>query len=392
MNAVSPQASYEPLTPTALLDRAAVVHADRVAVVDGELRLTYREFHGRCHWRPEWSLPPVAEQAVLRARQGVSNLVSCTIRVLKDGKDVPATAGRWARWPFGATPSCSATTATRRPPGGPSEGVVGQDPEERTAGAASVNALVKSADRTLAILELLTEHRDGLTLTEIQRLLELPKSSTYTLLVTMATRGFLEQDAETRRFRVGIRLWQAGQSYVAVADLERVALPYMEALRDGLNETVQLATLDGVDNVYIAKVDADQQLRLASRVGVRLPAHATAIGKGAAQPAVRRGDHRDGSPGWSSPPYTPNTITSSPALLTAIHEVRANGYATDYSEYTPEVFCVAAPFSGHRGGGRAAVSVSVPEARRTPEVLTRIIDGVRSTVHQLSLRTGRQDA
>ncbi|WP_062347158.1 IclR family transcriptional regulator [Herbidospora yilanensis] len=253
-----------------------------------------------------------------------------------------------------------------------------------------MNSLVKSADRTLAILDLLTDHRDGLTLTEIQRRLEIPKSSTYTLLVTMVTRGFLEQDTESRRFRVGIRLWQAGQSYVAVADLEKVALPYMEALRDALNETVQLATLDGTDNIYIAKVDPDHQLRLASRVGVRLPAHATGIGK-ALLSQLTDDEITERFTGVAFATYTPNTITSLPALLTAIREVRENGYATDNSEYTPGVFCIAAPFSGHRGGGRAAISVSIPEVRRTPEVITRTIENVRSTVHQLSLRMGRQD-
>ncbi len=252
-------------------------------------------------------------------------------------------------------------------------------------------ALVKSADRTLAILDLLTDHRDGLTLTEIQRRLEIPKSSTYTLLVTMAARGFLEQDAETRRFRVGIRLWQAGQSYVAVADLEKVALPYMEALRDALNETVQLATLDGVDNVYIAKVDADHQLRLASRVGARLPAYATGVGK-ALLSQLSDEEITERFAGVEFTAFTPHTITSLPALLTAVREVRANGYAVDSSEYTPGVFCIAAPFSGHRGGGRAAVGVAVPEVRGTPEVLSSIIDSVRSTVHQLALRMGRQDA
>src|ERR1700729_2775918 len=117
-----------------------------------------------------------------------------------------------------------------------------------TNGAPGTPAVVKSADRTLAILDLLTVHREGLTLVDIQRTLGFPKSSTYSLLTTMVGRGFLEQDVDSRRFRVGIRLWQAGQSYVAADDLEAAALPYMEQLRDELNEVVQLATLDGTDN------------------------------------------------------------------------------------------------------------------------------------------------
>jgi len=252
-----------------------------------------------------------------------------------------------------------------------------------------MSALVKSADRTLAILDLLTEHRDGLTLTEVQRHLDFPKSSTYVLLMTMVSRGFLEQEADTRRFRIGIRLWQAGQSYVAVNDLERVALPYMESLRDALNETVQLATLDGVDNIYIAKVDPDHQLRLASRVGARLPAYATGIGK-ALLSQLDDDEIRSRFADVTFVKHTPRTITSLAKLLTVVREIREQGYATDNCEYTPGVFCIAAPLNGHRGDSRAAISVSFPEVRKTPALVGRTIENVRETAQLLSQRMGYQ--
>ncbi|WP_155053957.1 IclR family transcriptional regulator [Streptomyces blattellae] len=254
-----------------------------------------------------------------------------------------------------------------------------------------MSSVVKSADRTLAILELLTEHRDGLTLTEIQRSLEFPKSSTYVLLMTMASRGFLEQDPESRRFRVGIRLWQAGQSYVAASDLEKVALPYMESLRNMVNETVHLATLHGIDNVYVAKVDSDQQLRLASRVGVRLPAYATGIGKA----LLSQLDDSEVKARFADVEfvrYTPQTIVSLPELLTRLQEIRTTGYATDNSEYTPGVFCIAATVSGRGSGARAAISVSIPEVRKTPVLIERTITYVRSTAQQISQRMGCTEA
>jgi IclR family transcriptional regulator, KDG regulon repressor len=254
-----------------------------------------------------------------------------------------------------------------------------------------VGGHVKSADRTLAILDLLTQHQDGLTLLEIQTRLGLPKSSTYALLVTMANRGFLEQDPETRRFRVGIRLWQAGQSYVAVTDLEKVALPYMEELRDQLNETVQLATLDGIDNVYIAKVDPDQQLRLASRVGARLPAYATGIGK-ALLSQLDDGELVRRFAGVDFVRYTPNTIQSLRTLLDAVSETRARGYATDNSEYTPGVVCVAASVRRPRGLSGAALSVSIPEVRKTSGLMESAINGVTATAQAISQRIGGQES
>jgi IclR family acetate operon transcriptional repressor len=254
-----------------------------------------------------------------------------------------------------------------------------------------MSAVVKSADRTLAILELLIDHPDGLTLVEIQRELDIPKSSTYMLLTTMASRGFLEQDPGSRRFRVGIRLWQAGQSYVVVSDLEQLAIPYMERLRDQLNETVQLATLDGTDNIYVAKVDADQQLRLASRVGVRLPAYATGIGK-ALLSQLDDDDIRQRFAGVKFQRYTPQTLGSLSALLGAVREIRERGYAVDNSEYTPGVYCIAVPLSGRPGAPRAALSVSFPEVRKTPALIKQTIASVTTVGQEICSRMGYAEA
>ncbi len=205
---------------------------------------------------------------------------------------------------------------------------------DATNPASGAPAVVKSADRTLAILDLLTVHREGLTLVDIHRTLGFPKSSTYSILMTMVGRGFLEQDVESRRFRVGIRLWQAGQSYVAAGDLEAAALPYMEQLRDELNEVVQLATLDGTDNVYLGKVDPDQQLRLASRVG-------------AGCPPTRRGSARRSSPSST----TPRSSAASP---------RSTSSATPRTRSALATSC----WRGSTSSGGAATRPTPPSTRR----------------------------
>lgn len=261
---------------------------------------------------------------------------------------------------------------------------------EPTSASSAAPAVVKSADRTLAILDLLTVYPEGLTLADIQRTLGFPKSSTYSILMTMVGRGFLEQDADSRRFRVGIRLWQAGQSYVAAEDLEGAALPYMEQLRDELNETVQLATLDGTDNVYLGKVDPDQQLRLASRVGARLPAYATGIGK-ALLTQIDDAEIESRFAALDFTRYTPHTIGSCAELVARIDEFRRRGYATDTSEYTPGVCCVAAAIPLSRAGQTAAISVSVPEVRWTDDLMARATAAVQATARKISERMGYED-
>jgi len=215
--------------------------------------------------------------------------------------------------------------------------------------------------------------------------MQFPKSSTYSLLTTMTARGFLQQDPESRRFTAGIRLWQAGQSYLTAASMEQVALPYMTAVRDALNETVQLATLDGVDNVYLAKVDPDQQLRLASHVGARLPAYATGIGK-ALLSQLTDDEIRERFASATFVAYTPRTITTVDELLQVLARVREQGYGEDNGEYTEGVYCIAMPLKRSREHGLGAISVSIPEVRRSPELAARTIASLRDAAMNISQR------
>lgn len=244
---------------------------------------------------------------------------------------------------------------------------------------------VKSADRVLQILDLLTEHPEGLTLSEIQTAMSIPKSSAYGLLTTMTARGFLTQDSTSRRFSVGIRLWQAGRAYLSVASVEQVALPYMERVRDRLNETVQLAVLDGTDNVYIGKVDPDQQLRLASHVGARLPAYATGIGK-ALLSTLPEDEVRRRFDEVEFVPYTTRTLKDVDHLMTDLDRARERGHAIDEGEYTNGVYCIAFPLRTRRDGVHAAVSVSIPEVRKTDDLIAATVECLQQASREISER------
>jgi len=109
---------------------------------------------------------------------------------------------------------------------------------------------VKSADRVLDVLTLLSKNMRGMTFTDICSELGWPKSSTHGLLATLQSRGFLDLNESDRRYSVGIRTWEVGQAYLGGQDLAQDALPYMQELCDDINETVQLAVLDGRENAH----------------------------------------------------------------------------------------------------------------------------------------------
>lgn len=222
---------------------------------------------------------------------------------------------------------------------------------------------VKSAERVLRLIDLLAQAGDGLTFSELLEELGWPRSSLHGLVVTMVEHGYLTLDAETRRYRIGVRLWEVGQVYVEARDLERTCRPVMDRARDTLQETIHLAVLDGLETVYIAKVEAGQPVTLASRIGGRLPAYCVGLGK-AMLAGLSDTELERRFDGVRLHPYTDSTITTLADLRTELEEIRSQGYAVDNGEYTPEIWCVAIPIHDHTGEVVAATSVSIPDMRR----------------------------
>ena len=125
---------------------------------------------------------------------------------------------------------------------------------------------VKSAKRTLDILALMTSRESRMTFTEISLALDLPRSSLHGLLSTLTEGGWVTYDSPSKSYGLGIRTLEAGNAYLRTQSLPTRARPFMERVRDALDETVQLSVLDGRYNIYVDKVDGQQALVLASAV------------------------------------------------------------------------------------------------------------------------------
>jgi DNA-binding IclR family transcriptional regulator len=248
------------------------------------------------------------------------------------------------------------------------------------------DAGVKSALRALEILELLTSVERPLSFAEIGERLGYPRSSLHGLMRTLLQRGWVELDG-ARAYTLGIRAWEAGQSYHRALSLAERGRQYMERVRDQLNETVQMAVLDGRRHVYIAKVDGAQRLVLQSEVGRRLEAHATALGK-ALLAHVDEAELDRLLDGVALERFTPATISDTAALRAELERIRARGYATDDEEYTPGVRCVAAPVRSHDGRVVAAMSVSVPTVRFRAQIGARARALITAAAADLSAALG----
>ena len=246
---------------------------------------------------------------------------------------------------------------------------------------------VKSAVRVVDILEALATKPDGLGFSELGRRLGFPKSSLHELLAALTERGYIAFDEERRTYALGIRVWELGQAYPSHRDLLREAHRVLERIVADVNETIQLATLDGTDNVYLDKVDCSHPIRLQSEVGKRLPAHATGLGKVllAELPSENMRARLDGQ---TFPAFTPRTIPDRASLLAELEIVLAQGFAVDDQEYTEGLRCVAVPIVDRGGCVTTALSASVPIMRASPEQLALALRAVAAGSLEISRRLG----
>src|SRR5690349_17246752 len=134
---------------------------------------------------------------------------------------------------------------------------------------------VKSAARTLDLLELLSAQRHGMSLADISHALRIPKSSAFQILRTLEAREYVARDQVTNRFSLDVRVFALGRAYAEGIDVVREGQRVVAELSRVLDETCHLAILDGLDGVYVAKEESSQPMRMVSAVGRRLPAHAT---------------------------------------------------------------------------------------------------------------------
>jgi len=262
-------------------------------------------------------------------------------------------------------------------------------PEGETAmpSQAPAPAAVKSADRTVELLELLSRTSEPLTLSEIQRELSYPKSSLFVLLRTLVARGWVETDRRGTGYSIGVRALLVGTSYLDRDPVIRAATRVLEELRAEVNETVHLARLDGADVVYLASRESAHQLRLTSRVGRRLPAHATSLGK--ALLAERGAEEIDAILPAGLEALTPKTLTERDALLADLAETRERGYAIERGENTTGLGCFAVALH-YKHPALEAISCSVPFARLDdPDHAARVLEAVVRHARDLSaiLRT-----
>lgn len=241
---------------------------------------------------------------------------------------------------------------------------------------------VKSAVRTVELLEYLAARQDRpARIREISEALDMPRSSAHALLRTLMGQGWVRSDDSGTLYGIGIRALLVGTSYLDSDPYLPMITPFLEDLRQELDETFHVGRIDGVDVVYLATRESRQYRRAASRVGRRLPAYATALGK--ALLADRFGADRDVHVPTDLAPLTSHTLTGRAELDEALETTRVRGYATDDEENTVGLRCIAVALR-YATPAQDAISASIPIARLTAQREREVIEALCSVGDKVS--------
>ncbi|WP_035857690.1 IclR family transcriptional regulator [Cryptosporangium arvum] len=212
--------------------------------------------------------------------------------------------------------------------------------------------------KALGILAAFTAQQPRLTLSEIGRRAGLPLTTAHRLVGELADWGALERD-EAGRYRIGLRLWEVASLAPRGLGLRERALPFLEDLYEVTHENVQLAVRDGHEAVYVERITGRHAVNILSRVGGRLPLHATGVGQVLLAHAPP--EFQDEVLAQPLKSFTKDTVTDPRRLRTILAEVRRTGIAVCDRLVDPESLSVAAPIFDPDGdeGVIAALSVVV---------------------------------
>ncbi len=246
---------------------------------------------------------------------------------------------------------------------------------------------VQSLGRAFAILEEVARHREGIGLADLSKLVGLHNSTTFHLAKTMVSLGYIRQEKDSKRYRVGRPLFALAASALDEIEMVNVATPVLEDLSRDTGESSHFAVRMGDAVVVIARTSGPGAFQLTDRVGVVRPAHCTALGK-VILASLRPDQLERFLARVDMKPSTEKSITDIPVLLREVAEIRRSGIAVDDGEFNAEVRCVAVPVKDFTGQIVGALGISGPIWRMSNQALQSRAKIVQAAAERLSAGFG----
>lgn len=240
-------------------------------------------------------------------------------------------------------------------------------------------------DKALTILEKISDHPNGISLSEISKITNIPKTTTFRILDTLKTREYVSIDDISEKYILDVKAFELGIKGLMNINLVEVSIPFLKILSNKTNETCFLGVYNNGQVIYLYKSEGTMSIQTNARLGSRIPAYCTGIGK--ALLAYQPIDEIERVLNGKLDKITDKTVVDKIELCNILANVRIQGHAFDHEENEEGLTCIAKPLFNHTGSIVAAISVAGPTYRMTSK-LNLVIEELSLVCRTVSRRLG----
>jgi IclR family transcriptional regulator, acetate operon repressor len=243
-----------------------------------------------------------------------------------------------------------------------------------------------TVNKALALLGLFSQARPEIGLSEIARLAKNDKATTHRMLAMLAKHGLIEQNINSRLYRLGAGTLRLARMREASFPIATIIEPLLRNLSESTGETVHASLVAGDALATVGVITSRKAIHVSMGAGDSLPFHATA--SGIAVLAFLPEEHVKLILQNRLSSFTEHTPTQSQDLTKLVSQARQRGYAVAEQSYEADVIGIASPFFSAEGIACGAVAVATPIHRMTREIRASTIRAVLETATALTRRTG----
>ena len=250
---------------------------------------------------------------------------------------------------------------------------------------------VKAIDRALNVLECLAANGQGLTLVELARKTDIPKSTLYRIMSTLEARQCVTQDEERNTYQLGLHLMELGHAFLDQSSLFDAAEKHLERLAERLGESVYLGLLDEEEVLFVRKKESPKSAVLVRKIGQRAPVYCTATGLAimAFRPDAETERILDKA---HLKAHSPKTTTDRAVLAQKLRKVRNTGVAVVDGEYNPALLCVSSPVFDKEGTAVASLTAAILSSHAQEAQIEDMKTQIREAARDLSEERGHVEA
>ncbi|WP_428912443.1 IclR family transcriptional regulator [Niallia sp. Krafla_26] len=245
-------------------------------------------------------------------------------------------------------------------------------------------SILSSVQNGLSIIKIFTKEKPIWGITEISRTLNLPKSTVSRLITDLVNEGYLKKVGN--KYSLGLSILTLSGVIMSRLEIHREAHEPLKALVRKVNENAHISTLEGIQLIYLLKVECNQAVRLLSHVGHYRPVTCSSPGKlllayqtsDVINEVIKAGLTKRG----------PDSITDPAELVNRLKKIKQQGYDVSINEMNEDVVSIAAPIKDYLGNVIASVSIAGPRHRIVDELVTQYVPELVKTGENISHQLG----